>query len=196
VLLNVSPGFATGCFEGSIYEKETGPVIEGVNVILINFYNNETVIETVKTSSEGYYRACFQQGGLKNLFVWAPDFSPERRSLEATDSNQKIDFELVKSGSLKGSILNASNLPIEGATIHFEYLENIDFPFIPEITAGVLVSKNDGLFVVKNIEANRSARISVTHPDYESYTSPTYTLNADEEVVLNIILISKTSKNL
>ncbi len=151
-----------GCFNGWIHEKETDYSLEGVNVILIDFSNDGALIDTARTLFDGYYDICPKTSGTKYVFVWAPGFSPERRSIEVTDQEQKMDFQLVRSAILQGVILNSLGEAVEGAHVSIEYTDSIDFPFAPEIVGGVLDSKKDGLFLIRNVEPVRSVRLSVS----------------------------------
>jgi hypothetical protein len=188
-LINGVASSDSGIIEVWTDSQQAGSPIEGANVILLDSSESEVGINTVRTSPDGHYIAVPNGPGPKYLLVWAPGFSPEREIVNVNSENQRIDFTLSTAGRIIGTISDISNRPIKGAHVNVEYFQRRDFPLVAQTLSGVLTSKQNGFFLIRNIEHARAIRVSVTHPDFEPYFSSPITLEPGQHITLNIILI-------
>lgn len=191
LIINTVVKAQDGCLNGKIYDKESDNPLEGVNITLVESLQNELSIDTTRSTSEGDYSICPKEQGLKNILVWSPGFSPERRTLEMQSDEKRLEFYLIKAGSVKGTIRDTSGRELEGVHIELEYNDTIDFPYLPQLLGGIIDTHKDGVFQIRNIEPLRSSQLTVTHPDYVTFVSEAFSLESGQELSLEITLVRK-----
>jgi hypothetical protein len=181
----------TGSIEGKITDTYDGKTIEGVNVILIEELDDESVVSTVLSDSGGYYKVTPLREGEKHLFVWAPGFAPERLTVQSGSDNQTLNLALKKSAVVQGSIKDSLANPVYGAEVRIVFLETPQFPFSPDICNCTTKTDNAGNFFFRSVEPSRKLKVMASHPDFETYVSDEMILSFNETLSLNIALTTK-----